>query len=195
VSKLFIVSVIAAFGVAWGFGRYDHPQDDRAATRPDSRPTVVIPQPREKMVKPMRPPGPTLDEREAATRIRPFTDPAPDPQPDERFRRWAEATVPHLCQRFEVQPPRWHVEFGQPTVVSPRCTNASIYLLQHNAIIVYTNDRNGARLTVEQMMKSFLHAFMHHLEKSRGLQPAPAGHEPAFDNYLLQLLGLWRVGI
>lgn len=124
------------------------------------------------------PAGPVLIDLEIH-RLQAFT-PTQPPSDAELFATWATHTLRVLCERFEVPVPLWEVWPGPPP--SADCTVARIYTPATQTIRVYAGS------PPEMRRYTFLHGFLHHLHKVRGLTHEP-GHDREFDRWL-RVLGL-----
>ena len=145
---------------------------------------VLVPLPQD--TRKLPPPGPILGEVRTGD-IRFFTDPRPATTVSDVFARWADATIRVLCERFEVPAPHWELHGQAPSL---DCTAARIYDPATATIRVYERQPSGAPFTLDMMRYVFLHGFLHHLHKVRGMTHLP-GHDVEFDRWM-RVLGLWR---
>lgn len=113
----------------------------------------------------------------------------PQPIPDE-FTSWANATMRVLSERFQVPEPQWDRRDRMPAT-APYCGKIATYDPARSVVITYKQMQLGQPLPIDEQKHVFLHGFLHHVEKCRGVAFPPLGHEAEYDRWL-QTLGMWR---
>lgn len=134
----------------------------------------------------------------AGPHTRPLPHPAKRPAPVLRpdpvlfdFERWAEEALVRASARFEVPTPDHAFIKGAPPRGARLCLNCVTYNSKEKEIALWFTYPDGKPVPVAERQRALLHAFLHYVEDSRGLDITGGDHAAAFDRQL-QAAGLLR---